>query len=151
MALIRVKINPMKPIHQQIEINWPLKALFHYVSDISNNPAWQHDVEDAEWLTGLRKDPGARFTCKQSAAGQSVTYEITELKPYRKRSVTVLSERLQPTYSIEFEPHGQNTVLKLTIRFSARGVSKLELPSLADKFKHNYDLHKLKYVLENEN
>lgn len=141
----------MKAILQQIEIDWPLKALFHYVCDISNNSMWQRDVMFTEWESGSKKKGGARFISQRDNRHDITTYEITEWKPYQKRSVTIMDNRLNPTYSLEFEPLGLKTKLKLTVQFNAQGLFRFILPFMAHKYIHQHDLHKLKAVLEDEN
>jgi hypothetical protein len=134
---------------QQIEIDWPARALFNYVCDIHNNAAWQTQVDDAKWSAIDHYCAGARYTCVQSGRTQPVTYEVTEHTPYRRRSVTRCDAWIQPTYSMEFEPRGERTLLRVSVSFKAPW--NLVAPWYADRLLAAYDLSRLKQILETEN
>jgi hypothetical protein len=134
---------------QQIEIDWPVKALFNFVSDISNNAAWQAHVDETEWMEGIYRDAGARFRCKHAGREHPVVYEVTEFTPYRKRSVTCRGAFLQPTYSMEFEPRGEKTLLRVSVRFNVPW--SFVAPWCANRYLMQYNLPRLKHILEDEN
>src|SRR5687767_2232087 len=114
----------MTSIQHQIQINWPLKALFNYVSDVSNNASWQRQVVNAQWLGAKKNTSGARFVETRKILGRemSTTCELKEFEQDRKRSLAVSSGLLKTHLIMEFEPVGESTVMKLTITCHPSGV-----------------------------
>ncbi|HEY9049848.1 MAG TPA: SRPBCC family protein [Ohtaekwangia sp.] len=144
----------MQTICQQIEINWPVKALFNYVSDISNNAAWQKQVAETVWLGDERNISGARFreVMKDSGNDEHALCQITEFVPYQKRSVRTQNQSFSSTSIFEFEPREQGTVMKLTVQVHSDVVNGPAEPFEAMKFLHERarDLFRLKEILELE-
>jgi uncharacterized membrane protein len=145
----------MKSIQHQIKINWPVEALFNYVSDLSNNPSWQRQVVNAEWVSADRNTSGARFVETRNVLGreQAATVQLKEFEQFRKRSLSVMSGSLKTDLIMEFEPQGEDTVMKLTISCQPRGVYRLaEDLLLRHALREGYEnLHRLKMLLENSN
>src|SRR5688572_12547911 len=102
---------------QKIEINWPLKALFNYVSDIDNHTTWRERVVNVSWLDKMKNHSGARMLETRKLMGHEVMtiLEVTEFQPYQRQSVTVMKGMFRPSYTLEFEPHGESTVMTLTV------------------------------------
>lgn len=136
-------------VKQQIEIDWPIRALFNYVCDIHNNAAWQSQVDYAKWSVIDHYSAGARYTCSQPGRARPVTYQVIEHMPYRKRSVTRCDTWMQPTYTMEFEPRGERTLLRISVSFNAPW--SLMPPWYAGRLLAAYDLSRLKQILETEN
>jgi hypothetical protein len=136
-------------VEQQIEIDWPIRALFNYVCDIHNNATWQAEVDHAEWTAIDHYCTGARYTCLQPGRTRPATYEVTEHTPYQRRSVTRRDAWLQPTYNMEFESRGERTLLRVSVSFNAPW--SLMAPWYAGKLLAAYDLSRLKQILETEN
>ncbi len=142
----------MRSIHQQVEINWPVRALFNYVSDISNNASWQQRVEDTEWLDARRNTSGARFREVHANGKSHAVCEIAEFIPYQKRSVVMRNKSFHSTYTFEFEPCHAGTVMKVTVQARARGLYKLLDPFVTNRFleERSRDIFRLKEMLEVE-
>ena len=136
-------------VEQQIEIDWPIRALFNYVCDIHNNATWQAQVDHAEWTAIDHYRTGARYTCLQPGRTRPATYEVTEHTPYQRRAVTRRDAWLQPTYNMEFESRGERTLLRVSVSFNAPW--SLMAPWYAGKLLAAYDLPRLKQILETEN
>lgn len=145
----------MKSIEHQIRINWPVEALFNYVSDLSNNPCWQRQVVHAEWVSTERNTSGARFVETRKILGreQAATCELNEFEQFRKRSLSVMAGPLKTNLVMEFEPQGEQTVMKLTISCQPRGMYRhAEELLLRQALREGYEnLHRLKFLLENSN
>jgi hypothetical protein len=145
----------MKSIQHQIEINWPVKALFNYVSDLSNNAAWQRQVVNAEWLEGNKNTSGAKFVETRKILGKelSATLEVREFEQYKKRSLAMLSGHLRTHLTMEFEPQGENTVMTLTIACDTSGIYRnSENLILRQAMREGYEnLSRLKFLLESSN
>jgi hypothetical protein len=144
----------MRSIHQQVKINWPVRALFNYVSDISNNASWQEHVEKTEWLNDERNTSGARFreVHKNADRDSYALCQIDEFVPYQKRSVVMQNKSFHSTYTYEFEPANESTVMKVTLEVRARGLYKLIEPFAANRFlqAQSRDIFRLKEMLELE-
>ena len=143
----------MTSIQHQIEIEWPVEALFNYVSDLSNNASWQHQVTAAEWVGNDRHQPGAAFMQTRNVLGREVTalMQMTSFQRFQKRSWVVVQERLRQELAFEFEPRGERTLLKLTIDFGLVGTMRTREASLMKHaLREGYEnLHRLKNILEN--
>jgi hypothetical protein len=145
----------MASIQHQIEINWPVKALFNYLADLSNNAAWQRQVVHAEWLGMTRHLPGAAFVQTRKVLGKefAATMQVTTFQLYQRHAFVVLHDRLRQRHSFEFESRGERTLLKLTIGFNPVGhMRQLESALMRSAMREGYsNLHRLKNILENSN
>ncbi|RAW01739.1 SRPBCC family protein [Pseudochryseolinea flava] len=143
----------MTSIQQQIEIEWPVEALFNYVSDLSNNHAWQRQVVDATWIGENRHEVGSAFLQTRSILGKQVPalMQMTSYQRFQKRSWIILHDRLRQELALEFEPRGEKTLLKLTIDFDLKGsVRSLKPAVLKHAMREGYEnLSRLKNILEN--
>lgn len=143
----------MTSIQHQIEIDWPVEALFNYVSDLSNNATWQHQVTAAEWVNDRRHEPGASFVQTRNVLGREVPslMQMTSFQRFQKRSWVTMHDRLRQELLFEFEPRGERTLLKLTIDFGLVGSMRtLEASAMKYALREGYEnLHRLKNILEN--
>jgi hypothetical protein len=133
-----VKINQ---IRQQVEIQWPVKALFNYVADINNNPEWQSNVIRSEWINRTGNRVGSTFAEIRKVRGEESFTEIreTEFIPDRKRTIKI-NTGVEVLCSMHFVPlSDQKTRLTLQVKWN-----KDTEPD--DQF----NLVKLKEVLERE-
>ena len=145
----------MKSVQHQIKINWPIKALFNYVSDVSNNSSWQHQVVSAEWVGPEKNTSGAQFVETRKILGKehATTCELREFEQYRRRSLDVVSGALRTQLTMEFEPDGDDTVLKLTIFCNTAGIYRPAEDLILRRALHEgfENLSRLKYLLESSN
>jgi hypothetical protein len=88
----------MNQINQQVEIEWPVTALFNYVSDITNNAFWLNDVSDAEWISRTDNRIGSTFREVRKSSGEQLEAEITEFIPNQKRTVKMESIMLSMNF-----------------------------------------------------
>jgi len=129
---------------QEVEINWPIKALFNYVADITNHTFWKNGTLDAVWVNG-KNESGATFM--ELSGDQYTEYQITEFIPYQRR-VICSTEGVSETYAFDFEPKGQHTILRLSVQVQTKISARV--PGIA-AFVGSDDLLRLKEILENEN
>ena len=145
----------MKSVQHQIRINWPVKALFNYVSDVSNNASWQRQVVNAEWLGPQKNTSGAQFIETRKILGKehASTCELREFEQYRKRSLDVVSGSMKTQLTMEFEPEGETTLLKLTIACNTRGIYRTgeEIILRRALYEGYENLRRLKFLLESSN
>ncbi|HEY3404485.1 MAG TPA: SRPBCC family protein [Ohtaekwangia sp.] len=138
---------------QQIEINWPLKALFNYVSDVDNHGTWRQRVVNAAWLDKTRNHSGARVVETRKLMGQEIPtiLEVTEFQPYRKRSVRLMKGTFRPSWTLEFEPNGESTLMTLTVTCPSSGREHESVIMKRMTEASFRELLKLKEILESEN
>lgn len=132
---------------QEVEINWPVKALFNYVADITNHASWKRGTTDAIWVDG-KNEFGATF--KELVGDQATEYQITEFVPYQRRAIRSAKGVVSKTYVFEFEPKGPSTILRLSVNVQSKIPMPL-FPVLAEPFVRSNDLLRLKEILEDEN
>lgn len=126
-------------ISQQVEIQWPVQALFNYVSDITNNVAWQNHVIKTEWIQRTGNRIGSTFAEIRNVEGKESFNEIkvTEFIPNQKRTIRINGSEAQ--CSMHFVSlSDEQTQLTLQLKWNK------EQPET------QFDLYKLKEVLENE-
>jgi hypothetical protein len=129
----------MNQINQQVEIQWPVTALFNYVSDITNNAAWLNDVSDAEWISRTDNRVGSTFREIRKSDGERLEAEITEFIPDKKRTVKTESIML----SMDFiQVSREQTRLVMQMQWNEE-VGENNLSKVVQQ-----DLLKLKEILE---
>lgn len=138
---------------RKIEINWPVKALFNYVSDVDNHGSWRNGIVHAAWLDQTRNQSGARVLEMRYLMGQKVSsiLEVTEFKPYQKRSVQIMKGTFRPSYTLEFEPRGESTVMTLTVSCIHSNTARQNVIMHRIREQGYKELQKLKAILEFEN
>lgn len=138
---------------RKIEINWPVKALFNYVSDVDNHGHWRNGIVHATWLDQTKNESGARVLETRYLMGQQVSsiLEVTEFKPYQKRSVQIMKGTFRPSYTLEFEPRGDSTVMTLTVRCTHSNPARQDVIVKRISEQGYKELQKLKEILEFEN
>lgn len=74
---------------KQIDIGWPLVAVFNYVCDIANNAEWLQGVAQTEWLERTEEYVGSVFAETRQENGQerSIVFTVTEYIPHRRRTI----------------------------------------------------------------
>jgi hypothetical protein len=133
----------MKQTLQQVEIDWPVEALFNYVADITNHTAWKGTTE-ACWVESKNKS-GAKFI---ELTGDAVTeYEVAEFVPNHCRAVRPARGLLKKTYFFDFESKGPRTVIRLSARVEP-GIFALLTPVFTSQFVQRHNLYRLKEILE---
>jgi hypothetical protein len=144
----------MKAIQQKIEIQWPVKALFNYVSDLSNNAEWQEQVTGASWISEEKNRSGAKFIETRRVSGQefAATVEVTDFELYKKRGLSILNGPVRHL-TMEFEPKGEHTVMKVTLDLRTKGIMRPLAGAMARQVIRNryLDLVRLKRLLEHSN
>jgi len=129
----------MNQMSQQVEIQWPVTALFNYVSDITNNAEWQSNVVKSEWIKRTGNRVGSTFAEIRNVMGQELFAEVkvTEFIPNQKRTVKIYSEKM--LCSMQFIPLSEEeTRLTLELKWD-----KIKQPEAY------FDLFRLKEILEN--
>lgn len=108
----------MHLIKQQIEIAWPVRALFHYMADSDSHSQWRPHVVKSVWHRNTKNIPGSQLIDTQRVLGKdsAVVWKLTEIRAYQKRVLLQALARSNTYYIMEYEPLGERTRLTLTIR-----------------------------------
>lgn len=108
----------MQSIRHQVEIAWPLKALFHYMADSETHPQWRPHVQQARWYQNDKNIPGSKLIDTHRVLGKdsAVVWKLTEINVYQKRVLLREFTGSQAYYIIEYESRGERTLLTITIR-----------------------------------
>jgi hypothetical protein len=128
-------------VSQQVEIQWPLEALFNYVSDITNNWEWQTNVIRSEWIDRTEDKTGSVFYEIRSEEGEEFYSEIqiTEFIPDRRRTVKFNLDK-PVLCSMHFIPLSEEeTRLTIQLKWDFK-----EQPPVS------FDLIRLKEILEKD-
>ncbi len=131
----------MNQISQQVEIQWPVAALFNYVSDITNNSQWQNNVVKTEWINRTGDRIGSTFAEIRKVEDREYFSEVrvTEFIPNQKRTLKI-SDDAKWLCSMQFVPLSEEeTRLTLQLKWNEE-----EQP------ESRFDLIKLKEILEKE-
>lgn len=111
----------MQSTRHQVEIAWPLKALFHYMADSETHPQWRPHVQQAKWYRNNKNIPGSQLIDTNRVLGKdsAVVWKLTEINVYQKRVLLREFSGSRAYYIIEYEPRGERTLLSVTIRVEA--------------------------------
>ncbi len=71
-----------------VVINRPVKRVFDFVTDISNNPKWQTDILELEVSSEGSIELGSTYRCVNRFLGQRIEAEVvvTDYVPDRNKS-----------------------------------------------------------------
>jgi hypothetical protein len=107
----------MRTPAQQISIQWPLKALFHYLCDIETYSAWQLGVSKTEWITKNRHCKGAWFKEIRTINGkrEEILIEVSAHQPFQSRVLTFRKGNWQAVLTMEFIALPESTVVKVDV------------------------------------
>lgn len=139
-------------IKKQIEIAWPIKALFHYMSDAETHPQWRQHVLHATWLGAEKNKPGTDLLEMREVLGKTipVKMKVTRVTAYRKRELMIANKSMNTFYTVDYESVGDHTLLTLTVRCEAK--RKISKQRVAEQLANNGldELKRLKRMLETE-
>jgi hypothetical protein len=110
----------------------PVEAnrLFDYVADLRNEGQWNDDTKgEVKLLTGDPIGKGSRFEGTYRAIGTATT-EVTTYEPGRKLVLDTDTKMVFSQSEWTFEPHGDETVLEVTIHMQFKGPYRLFGPMM---------------------
>lgn len=108
----------------------PPEAVFDYLANLENNPAWNWSVTVTTSLTPGPNRPGARYLQASAAEpGDPQILELSRLDPSRLLEVKATRSRSSATYRYELRPAEGDTT-KVTVRAEVRPDHPVGLPDL---------------------
>ena len=142
----------MIKFENSVVIRQPVRRVFDYVTDISNNPKWQTDILELAITSEGPFELGSTYRCVNRFMGKRIQTEgiIIEYEPVRTCSFRIVSGTVTGQSSFLFEP--VNGYTKFTTA-AELDLGFLSLGGIIVKRKINTqlitDMLKLKNILEN--
>ncbi len=136
-----------------VVIDQPVKRVFDFVTDISNNPDWQTDILVLEVTSEGRFGLGSTYRCVNRFLGQRIETEvvITDYVPDRICAFRIYSGQVtgESSYYFEAKDGATKFTTKADIDFKFFRFGALLLRrKILRQMKH--DMLKLKKILEND-
>ena len=112
-----------------VTINRPVKEVFDFVADPSNEPAWHFDVKEVFRPKEGPYKLGETFQWVVKFGG-SKTYslEVTALEPNRFIEITTREGSVLPVLTHTFQQDGDGTRYTRRVRFETRGLLRVMAP-----------------------
>ena len=135
-----------------IVINRPLREVFEYLVDHSNDKYWKPFVTESRKITPSPIDVGTRFEIVATAWGyrRSGEVEIVECEPYRSFAYKAHDPIYPFTARSTFSEIPSGTQIRGQVEFQAKGLWKLFTPLfllfIRSQSKHTFN--RLKQILE---
>lgn len=139
---------------QTVRIHRPVDAVFAYVTDPSNLPAWDADIRTARQLSSGPLRVGSQIeierTVPPSRRYGTFTGRVTEYDPTRSFAVSVDEGPLPFDLHYRFVGSGSATDLVVTIRSHPKGLRRLIEPFASAAIHRQVAAHyaRLKTVME---
>ena len=133
-----------------LTINRPVKEVFDFVADPSNEPDWHFDVKEVLRPKNGGYELGETFQWVVKFGG-SKTYsvEITALEPNRLIEITAREGAVLPVLTHTFQPDGEGTRYTRRVRFETKGLLRVMAPLMVSMNNPNTRWAKnLKELLE---
>lgn len=136
-----------------IEIAQPCAVVWRALDDLSERPAWQHEVLHAATVDGLPLNAGSTVVERRRIMGLTleIQWEVTSWTPPLTRGFKITSGALRPHGEWTLEPlDAQRTRLRTSTAYTATRTTRLLAPLLARSLHRSElrDLDTLKTLLE---
>ncbi len=142
----------MIQIHESVFIRQPVERVFEYVTDLSNNPAWQSGILATAITSEGAVGVGSTYSCVNRFMGIRIESagEILEYEPNRLCTYLFTSGSVSGESRFVFESQNQGTLLTTSGRLKLKHL-KLAGFLVNRKARHQarHDLQKLKTIMEN--
>ncbi len=142
----------MISIEKSTHINKPIKDVFAFVSDISNNPKWQSGVVRSEKTSAGPIGLGSTGILVQKRMGQEMKNEmvVTAFEAPTRFAGKTTSGPVTFEYEMDLEDKGDGTQVTVKTKGEAGGFFKVAEAMLQKDLDKSFDenLAKLKQILE---
>lgn len=142
-------------VKQNVVINYPVEAVFSYVSNFENAKEWIVGIEEMQQISKGELKVGTKGLQVRPWLGRrdAVEFEIMEYEPNQKITYRVDSGFIAPFEIVElFEPIDQGTLVTFIAQGKPKGIAKLSWPIASRLYARQIeaDLSNLKMLLETE-
>jgi len=107
----------MKRVERSIMINVAVEKGFNFISDPMNQIDWMPSMVSVKDVSGSGLGTSFRWTYKMAGLLLEGESTFTEHIPI-KRIVTESKGGVKSTFTFDFEPHNDGTILKLVIEYN---------------------------------
>ncbi|CAN5127013.1 MAG: SRPBCC family protein [Nocardioidaceae bacterium] len=123
----------MTRFEHSVVIGRPIEAVWAYLIDPANNPAWQGPVIEVRRGAGVPLEVGSEIEEVMQFLGRrfDLTWVVTALEPMRRSAVRTSSGPVPMQGSYSFEPVADGTRFTLETEMEAHGFFKLAEPVFA--------------------
>lgn len=139
-------------VHDSVVITRPAAAVFAYVADHENLPAWTTGVKNSERLTDGPPGAGSRYRVDGKLLGLTIrsSYQVTAFEPGRGFDGSMTSPVFGFSEQYRFEPDHGATRVSMTATLEPHGIFRLLAPAMAAGVRRQVkaDHRRLKAVLE---
>lgn len=112
-----------------VTINRPVKEVFDFVANPSNEPDWHFDVREVLRAKDGAYELGETFKWVIKFGGsKTYTVEITALEPNRLIEITTREGAVLPVLTHTFQPDGDGTRYTRRVRFETKGLLRVMAP-----------------------
>ena len=112
-----------------VTINRPVKEVFDFVANPSNEPDWHHDVKEVRRSKNGDYELGERFQWVIKFGGtKTYSVEVTAFEPNRFIEITTREGAVLPVLTHTFQPDGDGTRYTRRVRFETHGVLRVMAP-----------------------
>jgi len=112
-----------------VTINRPLKEVFDFVADPSNETDWHFDVKEVLRAKDGPYEIGEKFQWRINFGGlKTYALEVTALEPNRLIELTTYEGSVLPVLTHTFQPEGDGTRYTRRIRFETKGLLRILAP-----------------------
>jgi len=135
----------------QVTVQRPVKDVFAFVLEGTNNPRWRSGVLDIERVKGSPSGVGAAYTQGMKGPGGRISadYEIVELTANAFIKFQVTAGPARPTGSYTFQAKGESTTVTFVLDFQPKGLARLMNGMIENQMRAEIAaLSKLKECLE---
>jgi uncharacterized membrane protein len=117
----------MAHAENSVLINRPVKDVFAFIVDGTNNPKWRPGITLIERLTPLPDGQGSKFKqVMQGPGGQiEADYEIVVCEPNAHLEFQVTAGPARPRGAYGFRAAGRSTEVTFMLDYQPRGLQKL--------------------------
>lgn len=142
----------LKPVVIDINIQYPPKETFDFISDFSKNPVWQNGMQECTITTEGPLAVGTKYDQKARFMGKDVIskFEVIEFEAGRKVKATTYESSFPITFTRMVDPNGEGSRVRAIIEGDPKGFFKLMGFLLQKKAAKTIqkDYEKLKEILE---
>jgi uncharacterized membrane protein len=138
-----------------VTINCPIDAVFPYIADTTNDPAWHTDLLKVERTSNGPIGVGATYHAdiKPFMGNKEGTLAVTGFEPNREVQLRAAMGPIKPTITYRFAPgDGDRTTVIRSVEVQPPGLMRMIQPVMGSMFrKRNAQfLANLKRVLETD-
>ncbi len=134
---------------RELHVERPPGAVFDYLADLRNLPAWNRRAARVELLGAGPIAAGSFFRSRHRYAGWLETEIISHERP-RRLLLLARGRRLDLLIELLFESHGAGTALRIRLEVRPHRPWRLLAPVIVPRFRHENPrvLAELKRALE---